>query len=300
MAELALLDKTKKETPDLSSQKENRFIDQENRTGIPAPLKERIERGTGLTLDDVRVHYNSSLPARLDALAYTKGNQVEIGPGQEKHLPHELGHVVQQKLGLVRANARHSSGEAMNTDERLERQADEIGSGRKIGVVQRLGEKVVQRAHRFENVWQQVKYGTVLLDTPLRKGNFGEMFMDYCFDNNGYQRLSNNTVTNLDQPTHHGLDGVYVNLYNEFAVGEAKYGTSQLGYTQHGQQMSNEWIINGLINEFGITFQQNMCKKGFEKYIVRVATQKTANNDLSLSFEIKQLPPYLPSITSML
>lgn len=107
----------------------------ENRTGIPTQLKERMEKSTGLSFDDVRVHYNSDLPAKLDALAYTKGNQVEIGPGQERHLPHELGHVVQQKLGTVRANAMHSSGAAMNTDAGLERQADEIGAGKKVEVV---------------------------------------------------------------------------------------------------------------------------------------------------------------------
>ena len=104
----------------------------ENRTGIPTQLKERMEQRTGLSFDDVRVHYNSDLPERLGALAYTQGNQVEIGPGQESHLPHELGHVVQQKLGLVRANAMHPRGVAMNTDEGLERQADEIGAGKKI------------------------------------------------------------------------------------------------------------------------------------------------------------------------
>lgn len=101
-----------------------------NRTGIPAQMKERIEGGTGMSLDDVRVHYNSDRPAKLDALAYTRGSQVEIAPGQERHLAHELGHVVQQKLGAVRANAWHSSGVAMNTDAALERQADEIGAGK--------------------------------------------------------------------------------------------------------------------------------------------------------------------------
>lgn len=116
-----------------------------NRTGIPTQLKERLEQSTGVSLDDVRVNYNSGLPARLDALAYTKGNRVEIGSGQERHLPHELGHVVQQKLGMVRANAMHPSGEAMNTDQSLERQADEIGAGKRVAIAQRMGNNVVQR-----------------------------------------------------------------------------------------------------------------------------------------------------------
>ena len=68
----------------------NTPVRRENRTGISTQLKDRLEQSTGVSLDDVRVHYNSDLPAKLDALAYTKGNQVEIGPGQEHHLPHEL------------------------------------------------------------------------------------------------------------------------------------------------------------------------------------------------------------------
>lgn len=109
----------------------------QNNTGIPMQLKQRLERQSGFSFDDVQVHYNSDRPAKLDALAYTQGNEVYIGPGQEKHLPHELGHVVQQKMGIVRANTKHSSGVEMNTEERLERQADEIGAGRIQYAVQR-------------------------------------------------------------------------------------------------------------------------------------------------------------------
>lgn len=125
----------------------------ENRTGIPMQLKERMEQNTGMSLDDVRVHYNSALPARLDALAYTQGNRVEIGPGQEQHLPHELGHVVQQKLGIVRANERHPGGAALNTDPKLEHQADEIGAGRSSLFAQqdtKQGFETVVQRHPFD------------------------------------------------------------------------------------------------------------------------------------------------------
>lgn len=99
------------------------------RTGIPVQLKRRVEKNTGVSLDDVQVHYDSREPSKLDALAYTQGNQVYIGPGQQRHLPHELGHVVQQKLGMVRPNERHYSGVDMNTDQAMEAQADRIGAG---------------------------------------------------------------------------------------------------------------------------------------------------------------------------
>ena len=103
-----------------------------NRTGIPEQLKRKVESSSGLLLDDVRIIYNSDRPARLDAAAYTQGNRVYIGPGQERYLSHELGHVLQQKAGLVQAKARSGSSVRINEDPVLERQADEIGAGRRV------------------------------------------------------------------------------------------------------------------------------------------------------------------------
>lgn len=148
--------KKEKRSADSAVQNEKHSTGKENRTGIPTQLKERLEQSTGISLDDVRVHYNSALPARLDAWAYTKGNEVEIGPGQERHLPHELGHVVQQKLGAVRANAMHSSGVALNTDPGLEHQADEIGAGKRVTIVQRMMHNVIQRLHFARTAWRHM------------------------------------------------------------------------------------------------------------------------------------------------
>lgn len=114
--------------------KEEKHQLRQNRTGIPTQLKQRMEQTSGFSFDDVRVHYNSDRPKKLDALAYTQGTEVYLGPGQERHLPHELGHVVQQKQGIVRPTARHESGALMNTDRALERQADEIGAGKRVDV----------------------------------------------------------------------------------------------------------------------------------------------------------------------
>ncbi|MCM1113052.1 MAG: DUF4157 domain-containing protein [Muribaculum sp.] len=88
-------------------------------------MKRQYESMSGLSMDDVRVHYNSGRPARLDALAYTQGNQIYVAPGQERHLGHELGHVVQQKRGQVRPTA-SMEGLALNLDEGLEREADAL------------------------------------------------------------------------------------------------------------------------------------------------------------------------------
>lgn len=150
MYEHAVKEKTEKKSINTVSQQQNCSTGRENNTGIPTQLKERMEESTGLSFDDVCVHYNSVLPAKLDALAYTKGNQVKISPGQERHLPHELGHVVQQKLGVVRANAIYAGGVAMNTDASLEQQADELGSGKRVEIVQWMRDNVVGRAEGEE------------------------------------------------------------------------------------------------------------------------------------------------------
>ncbi len=94
-----------------------------NRTGIPDALLQRAEKKAGMPLRDVRVHYNSPEPARVQALAYTKGSRIYVGPGQEHHLPHEIGHVVQQKEGRVQATTT-VNGQPVNDDNALEREAD--------------------------------------------------------------------------------------------------------------------------------------------------------------------------------
>ena len=95
----------------------------ENLTGIPAQMKIDFEQRSGMSFDDVRVHYHSEEPAKLDALAFTRGEDIYIGPGQERHLRHELTHVVQQKQGLVTPTGM-AGGLPVNNDPELERLAE--------------------------------------------------------------------------------------------------------------------------------------------------------------------------------
>lgn len=97
-----------------------------SRGGLPERLQAGVEALSGLAMDDVRVHRDSPEPAKLGALAYTKGSDIHLGPGQERHLPHEAWHVVQQKQGRVRATAQ-MKGVALNSDTALEREADTMG-----------------------------------------------------------------------------------------------------------------------------------------------------------------------------
>lgn len=99
-----------------------------NNTGLPDNLKSGIESLSGLSMDNVKVHYNSSQPAQLNALAYAQGNDIHIAPGQEQHLPHEAWHVVQQAQGRVQPTMQMKNGVPVNDDKGLEHEADSMGT----------------------------------------------------------------------------------------------------------------------------------------------------------------------------
>lgn len=103
-------------------------MSQENysREGLPTSLKFGIEKLSGLPMDDVIVHYNSSKPAQMKALAYTQGTDIHVAPGQERHLGHEAWHVVQQKQGRVKPTTQ-MKGINVNDDSVLEKEADVMG-----------------------------------------------------------------------------------------------------------------------------------------------------------------------------
>lgn len=88
----------------------------------------RMERQFGIRMDQVELR-ESPQAAQMDARAFAKGNVVQFAPGQfqpdteqgQQLIQHELGHVVQQARGNVRADM---PGMNLNVNEGLEHQAD--------------------------------------------------------------------------------------------------------------------------------------------------------------------------------
>lgn len=119
---------------------------------LPPRLRTNVEALSGLAMDDVRVHRNSAEPAKLGALAFTRGTDIHLSPGEERHLPHEAWHVVQQKQGRVAATEQYK-GVSINADAALEHEADRASSRimapccRSPGCLMaaRAGDNVVQR-----------------------------------------------------------------------------------------------------------------------------------------------------------
>ena len=101
---------------------------QHNPNGLPPSLRAGIESLSGMDMGGVTVHRNSARPAQLNALAYAQGNEIHLGPGHDKHLPHEAWHVVQQKQGRVRPTLQLKGGVGISTDAGLEKEADVMGA----------------------------------------------------------------------------------------------------------------------------------------------------------------------------
>ncbi|OJJ18736.1 hypothetical protein BKI52_24355 [marine bacterium AO1-C] len=103
-----------------------RLMGTENQLG-EYQIKENVSQLMGTDVSDARVHYNSGKPAQLKAEATAQGNEVHLAPGKEQHLGHELTHVAQQKQGRVQADFQANNGVGINSDPKLEKEADDIG-----------------------------------------------------------------------------------------------------------------------------------------------------------------------------
>ena len=109
---------------------------QVNPTGIPVPVLRGMEGFFGHDFSGVRVHANSADAPAMNALGYTRGDDVHFAPGLYNPqtseglslLGHELTHVVQQREGRVAPTAQLKNGLMLNDDNVLEREADERGA----------------------------------------------------------------------------------------------------------------------------------------------------------------------------
>lgn len=131
-----------------------------NNTGLPDNLKTGIENLSGHSMDDVKVHFNSSKPAQLQAHAFAKGTDIHLAPGQEKHLPHEAWHVVQQKQGRVKPTRQLKSKVHINDDAGLEKEADVMGA-------KAIGANTVQGIAQFKKDASPSKNATVVQRIPV-------------------------------------------------------------------------------------------------------------------------------------
>ncbi|MES2443197.1 MAG: DUF4157 domain-containing protein [Pseudomonadota bacterium] len=159
-----------------------------NRTGLPDGLKAGIESLSGMAMDDVRVHRNSSAPSQLQAHAYAQGTDIHLAPGQDHHLPHEAWHVVQQKQGRVKATLQ-MKGTAVNDDAGLEHEADVMGAkAMRAGPAQRVAKPARVVAAPAQRVAQ---LGKPKLNLRGKAGAVARTFSSVSFKN--FKRPASNS-----------------------------------------------------------------------------------------------------------
>ncbi|NES68972.1 MAG: DUF4157 domain-containing protein, partial [Okeania sp. SIO2D1] len=149
-----------------------------NQTGLPDNLKAGVENLSGYSLDNVKVHYNSPKPAQLQALAYTQGTDIHVAPGQEKHLPHETWHVVQQMQGRVKPTMQMKDNVNINDDVSLEKEADVMGA-QGMRMSQNVnGQSVKTSSTSPQNPNKTVQRYVIVDNKPVVKLSDTEAFID--------------------------------------------------------------------------------------------------------------------------
>ena len=214
-----------------------------NQTGLPDSLKSGVESLSGFSLDDVRVYYNSPKPMNLNALAYTQGTDIHVAPGQERHLPHEAWHVVQQKQGRVQATMQMKNAQ-INDDAGLEQEATQMGArASSVGRMApfRTQQDVIQNKTATSQVVQRItEYGPGATYVP----------MDYW----GYNTLTNegDSIATDSMST-----CVSIAIYNDqYQALIAHFGRSEtMDDPQRDVEQGAAEILNAIDGEFGGTWQ---------------------------------------------
>lgn len=193
-----------------------------NNTGMPDNLKSGIESLSGFSMNDVRVHYNSSKPATVQALAYTQGTDIHVAPGQEKHLPHEAWHVAQQMAGRVSPTT-NINGMPVNDNASLEHEADVMGE--KAVAQQKNGYTQTSRETLLNGIIQNKMITSTIqlaVDKDLLDNDENiKAFMDKNYDLKHYSAGSNGVFDVIYNPKKHCLD-VTLPVFYKPSMDEAK------------------------------------------------------------------------------
>lgn len=213
----------------------------ENNTGLPDNLKSGIENMSGYSMDDVKVNFNSNKPSQLNAHAYAQGTDIHVAPGQEKHLPHEAWHVVQQKQGRVKPTMQMKGNVNVNNDEGLEKEADVMGEkafsmphqlkSPEEEMLQRKFEVTQSHGHEEEELVQG-KFHTVQKKESNTTPQSSKSHI--------VQRVATNLVPGLDENVPSTYDAANGHSYKDHGAHTTK--------VQHKQRLTNGTAPSGRVS----------------------------------------------------
>ena len=179
-----------------------------NNTGMPNNLKSGIESLSGFSMDDVRVHYNSSKPATVQALAYTQGTDIHVAPGQEKHLPHEAWHVAQQMAGRVSPTT-NINGMPVNDNAALEHEADVMGEKAvqcKAFGIEKKNKRIDSSCCQMAKTIQELQYDNSVIELLYSVNQF---IMNHEFNNEDDKNAAKKIK---------GESALYIRKWNDFCL----------------------------------------------------------------------------------
>jgi len=173
--------------------------------------------------------------------------------------------VVKQVAKQVAQGAELAKAIAKHTDDLIPF-GKKMATGKAKGVTEEVVEKVKQ----------------LIPDKPpanmdnARKGIYGEHVADVHVHNQGHTKLNGDLTKSTDAPKGKGIDGVWkgANPPPEYIITEAKYGSSKLGRTKDGKQMSDKWIDKRIEKAVGkkeaIKIRSAMRRGQVEKQLINV------------------------------
>lgn len=158
-------------------------------------------------------------------------------------LSKEIGH----KSETARLPDEINSSLSIKKENEVSQLPDEINSNLDIRREQK------EKIEKQNSAIHKVEKGEKTLESTQEKGNYGEMKTDQDLREKGYERISKDIVTDLNDIGHQGIDGVYYNPDGipQYLIVDAKYGTAQLADTLDGKQMSENWIDKRLDEAVG-------------------------------------------------
>ncbi len=215
-----------------------------NNTGLPDNLKSGVENLSGYSMDDVKVHYNSSKPAQLQAHAYAQGTDIHLAPGQQKHLPHEAWHVVQQKQGRVKPTMQFKGKVNINDNTGLEKEADVMGAKALRGGILQEGRSL----------------STTELNIRSRASSTAQLSVIQCEFGDELQREIDTFIERLDDliaesEAEHGGAFRFIEVDALLEGAPAQMAEGLLLFLNNGDTATGsvmaEWLIEELKKKFG-------------------------------------------------
>jgi hypothetical protein len=230
-----------------------------NNTGLPNQLKSGIESLSGMSMDGVKVHYNSDKPAQLNAHAYAQGTEIHVAPGQEQHLPHEAWHVVQQAQGRVKPTMQMKAGVPVNDDAGLESEADVMGA---------------------KAMSIQTKPAGQLKATEVRSANFNSDMIQPKFTFKKKQYDNKSSEKDLAKVKVHGIKTATIKLLaqneHDFGVLDKK---SDFNTAEETLKKINS-VGDGASSSTSIEVEQPIQDDGLEK----IEIQKSPDQEIQIAF----------------